>query len=299
MREAFAEAARLLRQTGIETPELDARVLLCHAVRLSQEAYIARAGEALAAEAKARFEEALARRLKREPVARILGSREFYGRDFAIGPDALDPRADTETLIEAALAIVDDRQWRNSPLHLLDLGTGTGCILATLLAELPRARGIGTDKSPEALALAVANAERLGVSARASFLAADWLDGIAGRFDLVLSNPPYLAQEEIEDLAEDVALHDPRLALKAAPTGLRPIGASPHARVMYLRKRAGSSSRSARVKPAMWQKSFAPRGLKSRRSDPIYRVGPAWSWRGETRARPCAKKPLGKPRCSG
>jgi release factor glutamine methyltransferase len=123
-------------------------------------------------------------------------------------------------LIEAALAIVNDRQWRNSPLHLLDLGTGTGCILATLLAELPRARGIGTDKSPEALALAVANAERLGVSARASFLAADWLDGIAGRFDLVLSNPPYLAREEIEDLAEGVALHDPRLALDGGADGL-------------------------------------------------------------------------------
>ena len=125
-------------------------------------------------------------------MARITGVREFYGRSFLLDPHALDPRPDTETLIEAALALIDERGWRGRPLNLLDLGTGTGCILLTLLAELPCARGVGTDLSAGALALTAANAERLGVGPRASFVAADWLDGIDGTFDLILSNPPYL-----------------------------------------------------------------------------------------------------------
>lgn len=220
MREAFIEAACILRQAGIETPELDARLLLCHAAGLIHETYVAKANATMEPEAAARFERALERRLKREPIARIIGMREFYGRSFAIGPETLDPRPDTETLIEAALTIADANGGRNRPLSLLDLGTGTGCILLTLLAELPRASGLGTDKSASALALAAANAERLGVSARAAFIAADWLDGIAGKFDLILSNPPYLAEEERRDLPADVALYDPVLALDGGPDGL-------------------------------------------------------------------------------
>jgi release factor glutamine methyltransferase len=217
---AFLSAARSLREAGMETPELDARLLLCHAAGLSHEAYIARSGDTLRPEAAARLEQALARRLTHEPVSRILGTREFYGRAFSLGPETLDPRADTETLIEAALADIEARGGRDEPLKLLDLGTGTGCILLTLLAELPQARGLGTDLSQAALALAAANAVRLGLFPRASFIAADWLDFIDGTFDLIVSNPPYLASGEIEGLAAGVSAYDPRLALDGGLDGL-------------------------------------------------------------------------------
>jgi release factor glutamine methyltransferase len=218
--QAFAATASRLRQAGIETPELDARVLLCHAACLSYETYIAHAREALPAYSALRLERAIARRLDREPVARITGAREFYGRSFILGKDTLDPRPDTETLIEAALDLVRERGWQEKPLKLLDLGTGTGCILVTLLAELPYAVGLGTDLSPGALAIAAANARGQRVASRASFAAADWLDGVSGKFDLILSNPPYLAEGEIAGLAKEVAAHDPRLALDGGPEGL-------------------------------------------------------------------------------
>jgi release factor glutamine methyltransferase len=220
MQRAFVEAAQILRQGGIETPELDARLLLCHAASLSHEAFIARASEDLRPDVAALLEGAIARRLKREPVARIRGTREFYGRSFLLGPESLDPRPDTETLIDAALDIIGKKGWRQEPLKLLDLGTGSGSILVTLLAELPRATGIGTDLSPRALAVAAANASAHGLASRAVFIAADWLDAIAGKFDLILSNPPYLAASEIAGLAADVAAYDPRLALDGGPDGL-------------------------------------------------------------------------------
>jgi release factor glutamine methyltransferase len=220
LNEAFVAAAAALRQAGIATPELDARALLCHAAALSHEAYIAKARDQLAPAALARLDRSIARRLEREPVSRITGTRELYGRSFEIGPQALDPRPDTETLIDAALALVDRRGWRDRNLRLLDLGTGTGCILVTLLAELPNAVGIGTDRSHAALGLATANATRLGVATRTTFVAADWLDGIGGEFDLVVSNPPYLASGEIAGLAPEVATYDPHLALDGGPDGL-------------------------------------------------------------------------------
>lgn len=220
LHEAFAGAAGMLRRAGIETPELDARLLLCHAAALTQEAYVARGRETLCPEAAALLDQALARRIAREPVSRIIGTREFYGREFLVGAETLDPRPDTETLIETALAFAGARGRRDRPLSLLDLGTGSGCILLTLLAELPEARGLGTDLSQAALALAAENAARLGVGNRASFLAADWLGAIDRRFDLVLSNPPYLATAEIDILADEVRLYDPRLALDGGADGL-------------------------------------------------------------------------------
>jgi release factor glutamine methyltransferase len=210
-----------LRRGGIETPELDARLLLCHAASLSHEAYIAGARETLPPASLARFDEAIARRRKHEPVARIIGLREFYGRSFLLDPHALDPRPDTETLVEAALAIVARKGWREKKLNILDLGTGTGCILLTLLAELPQALGAGADRSLGALRLAAANAARLGLAHRASFIAADWLDGIAGTFDLIVSNPPYIASAKIAELAGEVAGYDPILALDGGPDGLQ------------------------------------------------------------------------------
>jgi len=220
LNQAFVGAAASLRRAGMATPELDARLLLCHAAGLTHEAYTAQTRDPLRPEAGEALGAAIARRLKREPVARITGTREFYGRKFHLDPHALDPRPDTETLIEAALAHLARKGLRGSPLTLLDLGTGTGCILVTLLAELPRARGLGTDMSHGALASAAKNAERLGVGGRAAFVAADWLDAVEGKFDLILSNPPYLVSGEIAALADEVAAYDPILALDGGPDGL-------------------------------------------------------------------------------
>jgi release factor glutamine methyltransferase len=220
VRQGFVETASVLREAGIDTPELDARLLLCHAATLTHESFVARAGEALQPEAAARLEALVHRRASREPISRITGTREFYGRSFLVDESALDPRPDTETLIEAALALIEKTGRREEPLRLLDLGTGTGCILLTLLDELPKARGLGTDLSPAALRLAEANARSLGVADRASFLASDWLDAIHGEFDLIVSNPPYIASGEIERLAPEVAHHDPYLALDGGADGL-------------------------------------------------------------------------------
>jgi release factor glutamine methyltransferase len=220
MQQAFIEAASVLREAGIETAELDARLLLCHAAGLSHEAYVARAREALAPEVAASLEASVRRRARHEPVSRITGTREFYGRSFMVDASALDPRPDTETLIVAALDVIDANGGRERSLTLLDLGTGTGCILLTLLAELPKARGVGTDLAPEVLSLAEANALRRGVANRASFLASDWCEAIAGEFDLILSNPPYIASGEIAGLAPDVADYDPHLALDGGEDGL-------------------------------------------------------------------------------
>ena len=153
-------------------------------------------------------------------MSRITGTREFYGRSFTVAASALDPRPDTETLIEAALDLVKADGGRDRPLNLLDLGTGTGCILLTLLAELPSARGFGTDIAVDALSLAEANAHRLGVADRATFIASDWCRALAGEFDMIVSNPPYIASAEIADLPRDVAAYDPHLALDGGHDGL-------------------------------------------------------------------------------
>jgi release factor glutamine methyltransferase len=195
-------------------------VLLCHAAGLKHEAYVLSPSAMLAPEASVRFGTFVERRLQGEPVSRILGSREFYGRLFRIDENTLDPRPDTETLIDAALAIVDRRGDRDAPLEILDLGTGSGAILLTLLAELPKASGVGTDISLAALTLARSNADALGVGARASFVAADWLAGVGGAFDLVVANPPYLATAGIGRLSIEVRSHDPFRALDGGPDGL-------------------------------------------------------------------------------
>jgi release factor glutamine methyltransferase len=218
--EAASAAARIFRKAGIETPELDARVLLCHAAGISHEAYVSDAKASLAPEAAARFEANVERRLAGEPVSRIIGAREFYGRRFRIDRSTLDPRPDTETLIDATLAIVDQKASRDTELRLLDLGTGSGAILVTLLAELPRATGVGTDISLAALHLAKSNAVALGVGGRASFAATDWLTGIGGAFDLVVANPPYLATAAIGALSMEVRSHDPFRALDGGLDGL-------------------------------------------------------------------------------
>ena len=214
--QAHTAAARLLREARIAAPELDARLLLCHATGLTHEAYVAGLDDALAAEAAAQFGAFIERRLAGEPVSRIIGIREFYGRSFRIDASTLDPRPDTETLVEAALGLVD----REAPLSILDLGTGSGCILVTLLAELTQASGVGVDVSLPALEQARANAHALGVGNRASFAASDWLEAVEGSFDLVVANPPYLSAADMAALSPEVRDHDPGTALDGGPDGL-------------------------------------------------------------------------------
>lgn len=223
------DAARRLTAAGVDNSRLDARLLLGAA--LGREVWpheSATVGE----RERARFEALLARRLAREPVSRILGRRAFWTLDLLVGPDTLDPRPDSETLIEAAVAEFGGAAFagRPGPRRILDLGTGTGCLLLAALAEFPDAVGIGVDRLPGAVETARENARRNGLAERARFLAADWsaltpdaLDwGPAepGRADLVLSNPPYIEDETVARLEPEVALFDPRGALAAGPDGL-------------------------------------------------------------------------------
>lgn len=207
-----------LEKQGHATPALDARLLLQEASGLSREAMIADPDRLIPAAAVTRFRDHVARRLRGEPVSRILGMREFYGRGFKVTPATLDPRPDTETLIEAALSFMP----AGAPCRLIDLGTGTGAIAVTLLAERPLASAVLTDISAEALAVARANAESHGVAGRSGFVVGSWFAGAEGRFDLILSNPPYIPAAILPTLDPDVRDFDPRTALDGGPDGLDP-----------------------------------------------------------------------------
>jgi release factor glutamine methyltransferase len=207
-----------LRAAGIESPQLDARLLVAAALNLEPDALRVADDRALTAAERARIETLFARRIEgREPVSRILGRREFWSLEFRISPDVLDPRPDSETLIEAALTLFPDHA---APFRILDLGTGSGCLLLSALHEYPNAAGIGVDANEKALKVAAANASHLGLAARARFVRGDWARGLAERFDLVLCNPPYIAESERASLAPEVARHDPHGALFAGRDGL-------------------------------------------------------------------------------
>jgi len=211
---------RALWAGGIDCPDQETRELVLMATALTPLVMVTDPRRRLNEAESARVETVLARRLAREPLTRIAGHREFYGRDFLLSPATLDPRPDTETLVEAVLQIVDDEGWRQRSLRLLDLGTGTGCLLITLLAELPLATGIGIDIAAEAVATAEKNSERLGAGRRAAFHVGDGPAGVEGSFDLVISNPPYIRTAEIDRLEPEVREFDPRAALDGGADGL-------------------------------------------------------------------------------
>jgi release factor glutamine methyltransferase len=213
------ELATRLASAGIESSELDARLLVGQALGLDLTGMIAAAGRVLTPEESGRLEALASRRLAGEPVARILGQKEFWGMPFALSPETLVPRPDTETVVELALEMLRERP-ANRPLSIADLGTGTGAILLALLSELPDATGIGTDISVEALATATANAVNLGLATRANFIRCDYASALTGPFDLIVSNPPYIATSDIAGLAVEVRDHDPRKALDGGPDGL-------------------------------------------------------------------------------
>lgn len=213
----LADAVGRLRDVGADSPELDARVLLRQATGRDDAWLIANPDAEIDEAAMGGFADLLVRRERREPVSQILGAREFWSRTFRVTPDVLTPRPDTETLIETVLARIEDR---DAAFRILDLGTGSGCILLTLLAECPNATGLGVDASPAALEVAAANAEALGLSGRVQWQEADWSEGVEGPFDVIVSNPPYIAGYELRHLAPEVRDYEPNLALNGGADGL-------------------------------------------------------------------------------
>lgn len=212
--EALRHGAALLTAAGVDSPRLDARLLLGHAAGLSREALLRNPGLVVD---PMPYHALLARRAAREPVALILGRQEFWSLEFEVSAATLIPRADSEAVIEAALAALPDRGRVRS---ILDLGTGTGCLLLAALTEFPAAWGVGVDRAAEAVRLAVRNAGALGLAARAAFLCGDWDGALSARFDLVLSNPPYIPGGDIAGLMPEVARHEPGGALDGGADGL-------------------------------------------------------------------------------
>jgi release factor glutamine methyltransferase len=214
------DVARRFRDGGIDTPELDARILVGHALGLDLTDLICAAERRLDAGEIARIEILAARRLRREPVARITGTKEFWGLPFSITTDVLVPRPDTETVVERALAMLRPTGGQSPTLRIADLGVGSGAILVALLTELPHATAIGTDRDVAALTLARENAQRLGVASRAAFVACDFGAAVAPGCDLVVTNPPYVRTGDIATLAPEVGRFDPHAALDGGPDGL-------------------------------------------------------------------------------
>jgi release factor glutamine methyltransferase len=217
---AMAALTATFRAAGIDTPGLDARRLLEAVACLTPEAIILNSGRPLSTAEAGRLAELSARRVAREPVSRILGQRSFYGRTFQLTPETLDPRPDTETLVEMALALVREAGSSGNGLRILDIGTGTGAILLTLLAEIEGATGLGTDVSTGALDVARRNAEALGLSARVDWRLARSLEGIDERFGLVVSNPPYIVSADVPCLDPEVREYDPHVALDGGADGM-------------------------------------------------------------------------------
>lgn len=210
----------LLAEAEIISADSDARRLVLAATNVHAIDLIRYPNRQVTVDEAERLQAYAARRLKHEPVTRILGEREFYGRTFTVTPDTLDPRADSETLIQVVLNYISQNRLRAVPLRIIDVGTGTGCLILTLLAEVPTATGLAIDISDQALDVARRNAERLGVTSRVTFLKTNGLDGIEETADILVSNPPYIVAADIAKLDPDVRLYDPQLALDGGPDGL-------------------------------------------------------------------------------
>lgn len=219
LRDACSRLASVFARVGIETPEADARYLLRGVLGLDANELVRAPERALGERAQA-LTEAAVRRLKREPVSRILGEREFFGRAFEVTHEVLDPRPDTETIVEAVLELADRKGGRQAPLRIADIGLGSGAILVTLLAELPRATGVGTDIAAGALSCARRNAALHGVAGRLEAVETSILKGVGGPFDIVVSNPPYIPTADIGALEAEVREYDPLTALDGGADGL-------------------------------------------------------------------------------
>jgi len=214
------QARSRLKSAGIETAALDARVLLCHACGINETEVIAYPERIIDSERSARFFELVARRARRIPLAHILGVREFYGLEFFVNDQTLVPRPETELAVELAINCAKGIPHQSEGLRFLDLGTGTGCILLSILHEVKDSSGIGIDINPKAVDLAKRNALKLALEARATFRCMDWGDDLEETFDIIVSNPPYILSGELEGLMPEVSRHEPIRALDGGMDGL-------------------------------------------------------------------------------
>lgn len=230
LRSVYQESVQRLMDAGVKTPALDARLLLCAAYGMSAEEFILKQNETIDPALSAAF---IARRINREPVSKILGQKEFWSLPFITSADVLDPRPDSEILIETVLRYVPDKM---APVVIADFGTGSGCLVLSLLTELPHARGIAVDISPAALRVAEANAKQLGLDARIRFIHGSWDAEIGEEVDIILSNPPYIPTADIAGLEPEVTNHDPVLALDGGVDGLYPYAFLCDAVHRYLKK---------------------------------------------------------------
>jgi release factor glutamine methyltransferase len=210
-------ATTRLAAAGLEDAQREARLLMMEATGLDRAAVFMQRDRQLEPAATARFDALVARRARREPMPHILGRREFWSLTFKVTADTLDPRPDSETLVQAVLDRIDDR---DAPLRLVDFGTGTGCLLLALLHELRNATGLGVDASEQALAVARENAAALELASRAAFQRSDWDAAVDPAFDILVSNPPYIPSGEIDGLQPEVARYEPRAALDGGADGL-------------------------------------------------------------------------------
>ncbi len=217
LQQILITAKQSLREAGVESAFLDAELLLAHALEKRREFVIGNPEYKLTESEADIFNDFISRRQNREPVAKIIGKKEFWGREFTVSGATLDPRPDSETIIEAVFELFPDK---NAALKVIDFGTGTGCLLLTILAEYPNSLGIGVDLSENTLNIAKNNAGKLGLAKRGDFILNNWAGGIDGKFDLIISNPPYIKNSDIEHLAPEVSMHEPYLALAGGDDGL-------------------------------------------------------------------------------
>lgn len=221
----WREGAQRLREAGCDTPLLDARLLIQHVTGFGYETFLLNAKQGLPPLQQAAFDALMARREQREPMSHLLGVREFYGREFIVTKDVLTPRPDSETLIDVVRRYAppprpSPLQGEGEELRILDLGTGSGCLLITLLAELKNASGTGVDASEAALAVARQNAVKTGVDGRAEWILSRWYETLSGRYEIVVANPPYIASNALPGLMPEVARYEPLQALDGGPDGL-------------------------------------------------------------------------------
>lgn len=210
-------ATAKLQAAGVDTPRLDAQLLLCHYMDIDRAQIIGFPEREISDEIT--LNKLLQRRILREPLSHIIGKREFWSLDFIVNADVLDPRPDSETLVEVLLDRINDK---NAALHIIDFGTGSGCLLLALLSELPNATGIGVDVSNKALDVAKLNAKNLNFINRCNFVQSSWGENLSQRADIIISNPPYIPAKDIEGLQREVKNYEPRLALDGGVDGLNP-----------------------------------------------------------------------------
>lgn len=221
IRDHVAEAVRQMDHAGIEGASREAWLLLAAVLNQDRATLLAHALEALSPGDQRTYFQLVERRIDREPFAQILGEKEFWSLPFSISRDVLCPRPDSETLVDLAIALLKGRtQTSDGPLRILDLGTGSGCLVLALLHELPKAIAVAVDRSAKALAISRANGERLGLSRRVSWLCADWGTALEGSFELIVSNPPYIETCEWANLAPEITKYEPKSALLAGRDGL-------------------------------------------------------------------------------